>query len=439
MYKALLLLILHFNCFFSIEFQKKESDRSYLQFIKPSREKNVHKFSKKLPFVKPALLIPGILGTQLFAKLDKSSTVNIFCYKKSDWFSIWLNLEELLPKVVDCWTDNMKMKYHNATDVRNQEGVIIKAMEWGKTDYIDYLDSDHHVPGSSYFAPVSDLMVNQLGYQRGKNLFGAPYDWRLAVLQHEEFLSNLSRLIEHIYNLNGGQKVVLIAHSMGNMFTYAMLKRQSNQWKDKYVDCHVSISGPYLGATKAIKALISGDTEGHSWVLPGLKMRAAFQTMPSSAMMLPRPDLWPESKQKVVSIQETNGTLTHYTVNEYEKLLKRAKCNNCYQLWLDNGKAMENLEPPNVKVHCIYGSGLKTFEQMIYNIKGWPNLEPQTILYGDGDRTVNVYSASACLRWKGKQKYDIIDVNMVNNDHVGILSNATMLSYIKEVLTQNES
>lgn len=77
-------------------------------------------------------------------------------------------------------------------------------------------------------------------------------------MQHEEFLGNFTKLIEHIYELNGQQKVVLIAHSMGNMFTYAMLKRQSTEWKDKYVDCHVSMSGPYLGATKAMKALISG-------------------------------------------------------------------------------------------------------------------------------------------------------------------------------------
>lgn len=39
------------------------------------------------------------------------------------------------------------MKYFNASDVRNQEGVTIKAMDWGKTDYVDYLDADHHVPG----------------------------------------------------------------------------------------------------------------------------------------------------------------------------------------------------------------------------------------------------------------------------------------------------
>ena len=38
---------------------------------------------------------------------------------------------------------------------------------------------------------------------------------------------------------------------------------------------------------------------------------------------------------------------------------------------------------------------------MTYNSKGLPNLEPQSISYGDGDHTVNVYSASACLRWKG--------------------------------------
>ena len=52
--------------------------------------------------------------------------------------------------------------------------------------------------------------------------------------------------------------MVLIGHSLGCLFTYYFLQTQSQAWKDKYIDSYVSISGPYIGAVKSLKAIISG-------------------------------------------------------------------------------------------------------------------------------------------------------------------------------------
>ena len=53
-------------------------------------------------------LVPGILGARLNAKLNKPNVVSSVCDKKADWYSLWLNLEQLFPPAVDCWVDNMK-------------------------------------------------------------------------------------------------------------------------------------------------------------------------------------------------------------------------------------------------------------------------------------------------------------------------------------------
>ncbi len=38
------------------------------------------------------------------ARLDKPSVVHYICNKKtSEYFNIWLNLELLVPVVIDCW------------------------------------------------------------------------------------------------------------------------------------------------------------------------------------------------------------------------------------------------------------------------------------------------------------------------------------------------
>lgn len=49
------------------------------------------------------LLVPGDGGSQMEAKLNKPSVVHYVCDKTSDWFSLWLNIELLVPVVIDCF------------------------------------------------------------------------------------------------------------------------------------------------------------------------------------------------------------------------------------------------------------------------------------------------------------------------------------------------
>lgn len=50
------------------------------------------------------VLVPGDGGSQVNAKLDKPSVVSSVCYKKTnDFYTIWLSVEQLLPKVINCW------------------------------------------------------------------------------------------------------------------------------------------------------------------------------------------------------------------------------------------------------------------------------------------------------------------------------------------------
>ena len=58
----------------------------------------------------PVILLPGDGGSQMEAKLNKTNTVHYICDKHSDWFTLWLNLEQLIPEVVDCWVDNVKLR-----------------------------------------------------------------------------------------------------------------------------------------------------------------------------------------------------------------------------------------------------------------------------------------------------------------------------------------
>lgn len=47
-------------------------------------------------------------GSQIQLKLNKPGHVHFWCEKVSDWFTNWLSVEELLPGIIDCFTDNMR-------------------------------------------------------------------------------------------------------------------------------------------------------------------------------------------------------------------------------------------------------------------------------------------------------------------------------------------
>jgi lysophospholipase-3 len=50
------------------------------------------------------ITVPGDGGSQVEAKLNKDKVVHYLCEKTTqDFFNIWLNMELLVPWVIDCW------------------------------------------------------------------------------------------------------------------------------------------------------------------------------------------------------------------------------------------------------------------------------------------------------------------------------------------------
>ncbi|XP_029388525.1 group XV phospholipase A2 isoform X2 [Mus pahari] len=128
----------------------------------------------------PVVLVPGDLGNQLEAKLDKPKVVHYLCSKKTDsYFTLWLNLELLLPVIIDCWIDNIRLVY-NRTSRATQfpDGVDVRVPGFGETFSMEFLDPSKRNVGSYFYTMVESLVG--WGYTRGEDVRGAPYDWRRA-------------------------------------------------------------------------------------------------------------------------------------------------------------------------------------------------------------------------------------------------------------------
>lgn len=128
----------------------------------------------------PVILVPGDGGAQLEAKLNKTNVVHYICEKTtSDYFNIWLNMELLVPVVIDCWVDNIKLFYDNVTrKTYNAPGVDVRVPGFGSSETVEWLDPSHASTGA-YFKDIGNVLVT-LGHVRNITIKGAPYDFRKA-------------------------------------------------------------------------------------------------------------------------------------------------------------------------------------------------------------------------------------------------------------------
>jgi lysophospholipase-3 len=123
----------------------------------------------------PAIFIPGNGGSQIWARLNRTGpSPHFFCSRHSKtWFELWLDVRLLIPEVIDCFVDNMRLEYNSTTKkTSNLDGVEVQIPGFGETSTIEFFDSSGF-SFSSYFAPIVKSLV-ALNYTRGVDLRGAP-------------------------------------------------------------------------------------------------------------------------------------------------------------------------------------------------------------------------------------------------------------------------
>ena len=147
----------------------------------------------------PVILVPGDGGSQIEARLNRSSTGHWWCSKTSDWYDLWLNINEMLTFMVDCWKENVALEYDPDTHTTsNIPGVETRIPGFGNTtSTVEWIDKSMR-GFSVYFALIVSKLVTQ-GYEGGVNIHGAPYDFRRAANEQKEYFDNLKALIEETY------------------------------------------------------------------------------------------------------------------------------------------------------------------------------------------------------------------------------------------------
>lgn len=189
----------------------------------------------------PIILIPGFFDSQIMVSYDSTKfpieNRPKYCPSKANNSWEFFNVLHLIPPYLFCTANLLKLHFNDTTnEIVDTKNVNVSVIDFGGIDAINKLV---RLPGGFHIIDLYGEYIRELISQRGyivkRNLFGAPYDWRLGAAQRDSHYDKMKNLIEHAYNTNDGEKVAIVAHSQGTIVLTSFLERMTSEWRQKYV------------------------------------------------------------------------------------------------------------------------------------------------------------------------------------------------------------
>ncbi|XP_072978471.1 phospholipid:diacylglycerol acyltransferase 1 [Typha angustifolia] len=161
-----------------------------------------------------------------------------------------------------CWVEHMSLDNETGMD---PPGVRVRPVT-------GLVAADYFAPGYFVWA-VLIANLARIGYEE-KTMYMASYDWRISFQNTEVRDQTLSRIksnIELLVSTNGGNKVVVIPHSMGVLYFLHFMKwveapapmggGGGPNWCANHIKAVLNIGGPFLGVPKAVAGLFSAEAK----------------------------------------------------------------------------------------------------------------------------------------------------------------------------------
>ncbi|TVU41750.1 hypothetical protein EJB05_15296, partial [Eragrostis curvula] len=384
----------------------------------------------------PVVLLPGYSCSQLEARLTDeyqppSALPRCGARKGKGWFRLW---EEDDPTIDPCSADQLRLEYDPiASDYRNVAGVETRVVGFGTTRGFGSRDpSNRNICMGGLVTALKGA-----GYTEGKNLFGAPYDFRYAPAapgkasaSFSNITSSLIRLVERASKMNGHKPVVLVGHSMGSFTTLVFLNRAPRSWRDRYIK-HFVMLGLGAGGNSIVLQLLNPDLS----VPPANALAYANTTRSfvSLITLVPSPKVFghtplvitpgknysaDDNAEYLAAVGFSDGEVARYRTRVLPVIL--------------------GLTAPLVPLTCVNGVGLPTIERLVYmdgeSIQGG---KPR-VVYGDGDGIINlqtVLTLDKLIRDDPNQRY-FKSILLPNVTHNGLVSDDSALKRVVSVILQ---
>jgi len=331
----------------------------------------------------PVILVPGIMGTELYVGEDK----------------IWPDIIEMLTNPGDDFMNVLAMNF-DGTPIGSQISIndIIRKP----------------APGKDIFDGLIDEFIES-GYVENTDLFVFPYDWRLDIYTTSELLGEK---INTVLNQANSQKIDIIVHSMGGLLAKKYILNNSSSLINKII----FIGTPHLGATQAAKTLLFGDSLSMKIIFPFLssdRVKYISQNMLSIYQLLP-------SREYINQSGFYYYDQTQSDIFDFDKTTQFLTDSGLSPILLDSADdfhsgSMDNFDTTGLDIYNINGCDTPTITTIIKR-----DTDEYSLLMYEGDGTVPLASSEAINTPSNRTYY-----------FKGI-SHATMPSAdgIKELVTQ---
>ncbi|BFU23082.1 lecithin:cholesterol acyltransferase domain containing protein [Entamoeba histolytica HM-1:IMSS-B] len=376
---------------------------------------------------RPVFLFNGMLGSTINANLNIPATEKLpeYCPRHVSDIPLWISSDLLNPLTRDCIPEYLTLNYNNKTQtMENMKGVNT------------YYPANTSVSGVAFLTPKDSLFsqlvrvyadivdnLEMMGYIDTEDLQAAAFDWRF-ISQPDSWKKDLVNRIESTVK-NSENKVVLIGHSMGGLIIHNFLESMPQKWIDTYISKVITISTPWAGSIKAVRALLSGDSlDLPEIILPSDFFLKAIRSFESSYGMIPSSLNF---NKKVLKI---NGT--KYNATATKKLIKKLSGSilpSFAEKLIEATEVDYKKKTKHWEHLCVFGSEKKTESQLVYS-SNFTLLKIETNKEGDG--TVQKESLKLCKEMGA----DILEIEGAG--HVDILENRKLIKKIQKSICKTQ-
>jgi pSer/pThr/pTyr-binding forkhead associated (FHA) protein len=220
-----------------------------LTYIEPQKQ---HRKGKRQPVV----FVPGLTGSELWRGSER----------------LWPN-----PKLFFTQPQQLRISKDNPLEARAIVGEVVIVPNLIKLER---------------YSRLSDYLEEGLGYERGKDLFEFPYDWR------QDCRLAAKQLAKAVDTWKLSPPVILIAHSMGSLVSRYYVERLGGK---KKVSRMIFLGGPHYGAPRALMTILFGP-KLLPFGLMGERLREVISTFPSMYQLLPTYPCTEDQKKQSIEL-----------------------------------------------------------------------------------------------------------------------------------------
>eukprot|EP00730_Choanoeca_flexa_P015368 TRINITY_DN7044_c0_g1_i3.p1 TRINITY_DN7044_c0_g1~~TRINITY_DN7044_c0_g1_i3.p1 ORF type:complete len:429 (+),score=59.17 TRINITY_DN7044_c0_g1_i3:1109-2395(+) len=294
----------------------------------------------------PVILIPGFAAPGLELQTGPVKLSN--CPSNMTWTTIWPPSSKWVKDttLLACLAEALTVTYDPATHrYHTIPGLHVRPTSFGDASTCSF--------GQSAF--------QHKGWENGKDLFGAPYDWRYDPESLEAavgYFSQLKMLVENVSLTNNSSKVFIVASSQGPRVALAFLNSMARDWKEQHIAALIAQSPVWSGTVGALENAAQGAFYDVAKSLPAWVGRDLFNTWPAGFYNLPRPDDGPYTYNTTISYVVTpNRSYAMANVSAFYRDLGFPLSDGLREHVANLSRPFNY---PEVDVHILFGYGEKT-------------------------------------------------------------------------------